>query len=1278
MLALLDDETGEYAVDNYNLRTEEGFGSSNYTGAVNELFYRFTDLTNNFVRFDVRGGSVAVENITAEIGDTITLPQYSGTKSDRTFIGWTEINYTEDPKNGGGEKFFPILYPGDSYTVTKNPTILYAAWAKDTARVKFCIQKQGIAKEEPSSYSAGDYWHFANTGFCGNSDYAENVVTRKELLVDYYYDTDYENTISRSLSREPNGEQIQAAVGAENFDPETQFVLWYVQKPSGDGSWHVDGVIRSKGTASLTISAINNITTYNGEPQGLNEEPQINISEGTTIYYSSDNRNWTKDRTSLKWTDVGTYTVYIKAENETYGTATATVKVQINKAPLTITAIDQSYNYDGQPKGENNSVYTDTDVILTKVEVSGLQGGDTLSKIQLNGQRTEAGSYDGAIVVAKNAQVAFNHTTNKRITDNYNVVYKNGKLTIKESLLDFSVSLSDETYKYDGSNQFLHNTASTDAKTGTTVIQYSKDQQTWTTDLSSLTWKDAGTYPIFVMATNPNYSNIATDSATLTITKRNVTLTSATDEKEYDGSALTNSEVSVSGDDFASGEGAVYDVTGSQTVAGSSPNSFTYTLNANTNSENYDISRVFGTLTVTNRNALYEITVEANSDTVTYNGLMHTVEGFVNEVTSDGRIKVEIGGNKYTITGLTAAASAKNRGNTEVAITGTPVVWDEVGNNVTEQFTVNLKSGSLLINPRPLTLESASLSRMYTGRPLTNANAKILGVEVLESGLLHEEGWVEGEGATYTFINSITLPGYLPNRFTIEYNNGTLAGNYDLNIKEGQLRITNRNPEYEVEVTVKSDEVTYDGKSHSVFGFVGQNEDGSIPVTIEGVTYYVWGLGAQVTKTDAGQYNVPVSGSYKVSDGPSLGTSNDVTTQFNVIINPGTLTILKRNVTLRSATLSKPYDGFPLTNADAASLNVYVNANGLSEESGWAENEGASYKFSGSVTLPGRTTVNDFTYSPIGSTKFSNYNITKETGTLSIENREARYTVEITVNHGEYTYNGETRTVSGFENEGENGIPVEVDGKTYYVSGLTAYASGKNVSDSKPAINAEGTAVVKDAEGNNVSSQFNVKVKPGYLTIKPVSVELKSATKTKRYDGKPLKNDGDPLEVETGFISGEGVVYTFTGSRTLVGWSWNTFDYTLKNGTKAENYDIHPSEGKLIVTDRDEDEKYEITVEANSSLDNVYDGLPHSASGFKTLSFERDGVTYTVEGLKASITATNAGTYTNTITGTAVVKNANGQDVTSQFKVNKVNGTLTITKAKLTVTADDGSKVYGE
>ncbi|MCO4468649.1 peptidoglycan linked protein (LPXTG motif) [Streptococcus infantarius subsp. infantarius] len=100
------------------------------------------------------------------------------------------------------------------------------------------------------------------------------------------------------------------------------------------------------------------------------------------------------------------------------------------------------------------------------------------------------------------------------------------------------------------------------------------------------------------------YYNIIYVAGTLTVKPRPVILTSATAEKGYDGMALTAQTVTASepttDTGFVTGEGLLYDVTGSQTATSSSDNTFTYTaMNAATKLSNYDIATVYGRLTVT-------------------------------------------------------------------------------------------------------------------------------------------------------------------------------------------------------------------------------------------------------------------------------------------------------------------------------------------------------------------------------------------------------------------------------------------------------------------------------------------------------------------------------------------------------------------------------------------------------------------------------------------------------------------------------------------------------
>ncbi|MFR1167150.1 MAG: InlB B-repeat-containing protein, partial [Adlercreutzia equolifaciens] len=121
----------------------------------------------------------------------------------------------------------------------------------------------------------------------------------------------------------------------------------------------------------------------------------------------------------------------------------------------------------------------------------------------------------------------------------------------------------------------------------------------------------------------------------LTINKRSVTLTSATDSKPYDGTALTNHNVTVGGDGFIEGHGATYSFTGSQTLVGNSANAFTYTLTGEGCTEgeggNYAITTTEGDLAVSKKS----IDETPNPDDGTVTPVLDV--NYVNSVVYDGQ-----------------------------------------------------------------------------------------------------------------------------------------------------------------------------------------------------------------------------------------------------------------------------------------------------------------------------------------------------------------------------------------------------------------------------------------------------------------------------------------------------------------------------------------------------------------------------------------------------------------------------------------------------------------
>ena len=715
------------------------------------------------------------------------------------------------------------------------------------------------------------------------------------------------------------------------------------------------------------------------------------------------------------------------------------------------------------------------------------------------------------------------------------------------------------------------------------------------------------------------------------ITPRSMTLTSATTSKPYDGDPLTAKHISVTGEGFVKGESASITFTGSQTLVGESDNTFTYTLTDNTKAENYDITTVFGKLTVTNRSDAdkFQITVEANSDSKVYDGQPLVVEGFKT-------LTFTVGIHTYTVGGLAAFADATNFvADLPVEVQGEAIVRDVDGNDVTAQFNVTTKNGTLNITKRPASITSAGATKEYDGKPLTNHTTTIF-------------GFVAGEGANVTVTGSQTLVGTSDNTFTYTLHEGTKAENYDITTAFGKLEVKNRTEKYKVTVEAKNGSKMYDGTPLTVKGFR------KLIYVVEGNIYTVEGLTAEKTVTnvsDTGE--VEVKGTAIVTD----TDGNDVTAQFTVETKNGNATIRPRKVTLTSDSASREYNGKPLTNH-----LVFI------EEDEFIEGEGARYHVTGSQTLVG-SSDNTFTYTLNEGTLEENYDITTEFGKLTVTDRseEHKYPITVQGNSGEKKYDGKPITVSGFET-----LTFEVEGNTYTVEGLKAEKTGKNVSDSG-IVPITGTATVKDADGNDVTAQFNVETKNGTLTINRRLITFTSQPAKKEYDGTPLMNPKVVVE-EDGFAEGEGATYSNFSSQTRVGWTYNSFLYTLNKGTLEENYAIQLKLNKLVVTDRTQ--KFEITVVGNSA-NKTYDGTPLTVSGFKNLTFTENGQTFTVEGLTAEKSITNVTEYGEVpITGTAVVKDAEGIDVTAQFTVHTVPGRLTIIPRAVIMTSATAEKAY--
>ena len=1064
--------------------------------------------------------------------------------------------------------------------------------------------------------------------------YGRYIATNARYRVEYYYD----GVLDDSMTVTGGPVTIGSVVSTYTEKAKSGFTFNEVVPTSLVVSADEDeNVIRVyyKKRLEMPLSAISLTKVYDGTP--LVAGVDSTLPEGTRVSYSTDGgKTWSA--TAPEITSPGVLAYQIRAEKEGYLTAYASGALKIEKRVVILTSTDATMEYNGSALSADS----------VSVTGDGFAAGEGAT-YSVTGSRTLVGISENAFAYELLAG-----------TDaaNYDIRTVYGKLTVtnRSARYEIEVSAVSGEVIYDGETHTLEGLTGTTFGVGGNIYTIEGLE-------ARVSAVHAGTYPVAITGTpvvRDASGNDVTDQfrvvakdGTLSIAKRTVSLRSADGVHTYDGAAFSVHEVVVGGDGFAAGEGAQYLFSGSRTVPGSSENSFAYVL-VGADERDYDVSLAYGTLTVASRpeDAKYEVAVQAASGAFIYDGEEHAVSGITlrgatsAETQADGSIRFVLAGQAYTLAGLSASASAVNAGSYAVNVVGTPAVTDAAGNDVTSEFRILAASGTLEIAKRSVIITSASAERAYNGDALAADGVDVSG-----------DGFAAGEGATYSVTGSRTLVGMSENAFTYELLAGTDAANYDIRTVFGKLTVTNRSARYEIEVSAASGEFTYDGEEHSVEGLTGT------VFGIGGNVYTVEGLEAGASAVHAGTYPVAVTGTPVVRD----AAGNDVTDQFRVVAKDGTLSIAKRTVSLRSADGIHTYDGTAF-----AVHEVIVGGDGF------ANDEEAAYLFSGSRTVAG-SSENSFTYVLVNADE-QDYDISLVYGTLTVASRpeDAKYELSVQAASGAFTYDGEEHAVSGItlrgatqtETQADGSIRFVLAGQTYTLAGLSAYVSAANAG--VYAVNVIGTPVVLDAAGNDVTQEFRILTDSGTLDIAKRSVILTSASAERTYNGNALSADSVSVTGD-GFAAGEGATYSVTGSRTLVGMSENAFTYELLAGTDAANYDIRTVFGKLTVLNRDA--KYKVTLTPRSA-EFLYDGTEHTVDGFFSTAFEVDGVTYTVEGLAAQATGVNAGVYDVAVTGSAIVRDPQGNDVSEEFAVAMESGTLTIRPRHITVTSGSSTAEY--
>ena len=1018
-------------------------------------------------------------------------------------------------------------------------------------------------------------------------------INTQEITVTKPADSKYDGNEHKNKPTVKDGEKVLV----ENTD----YTLSYSEDVINAGT--VTVTITGKGNYSQETTVDYQITprtvkltsgsdskTYDGTPL---VKHNVTPSEDGFVKNDGATYEFTGSQTNVGTSD-NTFTYALKdgtlASNYIITTEAGKLTVNPVTDEVTVTIKEHSaeHVYDGTEKtvtgydvkSISNKHYTKDDFTFSgTAEIKGTNVGEYPMNVQASDFTNNSHNFTNVTFVIEDGSLKI---TPKSIVPD-------GPNTPDEKKTGIEVTKPDDTM-YNGEEQKNKPTVE-DTKTGVILVENVDYTLSYTAAIN------AGTVEVTITGIG-NYTGTAKTS--YEITKRNVTLTSATDSKVYDKTPLTNSNITIGGDGFAKLEGASYHVTGSQTNVGDSDNEFTYKLNDDTKDSNYNIEVKFGKLYITTQDGQVIVVITGHKKTYDYDGTEKTVSGYDVSITE---------GSTY------AEADFTFNGNAEVKATEANTypmglkASDFTNNNTnysSVMFVVN--DGSLVINPKSIIPDGPNTpDEKKTGIEVTNPEDSIY------DGLPHVNPLTVTDTKTKTDLEknkdyTLTYSSDVINVGTVDVTvNG--IGNYAGEFKKS-YKITPR----EYTVTTESAKKVYDGTALTAGGKIegivdgevvvvhttgSQTEVGSTPNTYKlewkkassknyklkedsigtlTVTEQTIDPGKDPDNPNPNYSGVTINNpSNSVYDGKEHKWSPAVTdkegnalvegTDYEVAYSTsdftnvtGTITVTITGIGNYTGTVTRTYEITPkaYTVTTESAKKVYdgtaLTAGGKIE--GIVSGETVEFTTTGSRTDEG-TSKNTYSLKWNGSAIQTNYKLAKESiGDLTVTPKSIIPDEPDTPDDKKTGITVSNPKDSKYDGQEHREVLTVKDTKT----GKDLIANKDyTVVYSDDLVNA-GTVKVTVTGLGNYSGSFTKTYK-----ITKRLVTLTSATVSKTYDGQALKNTSITVSGD-GFVEGEGASYEVTGTQTSVGNSANAFEYKLNEKTLASNYDITKVVGTLTIT----------------------------------------------------------------------------------------------------------------
>ena len=572
------------------------------------------------------------------------------------------------------------------------------------------------------------------------------------------------------------------------------------------------------------------------------------------------------------------------------------------------------------------------------------------------------------------------------------------------------------------------------------------------------------------------------------------------------------------------------------------------------------------------------------------------------------------------------------------------------GASIDKCYDVKIEEGRLSVRERSLIISTQSAEWEYDGKPHAATEYSI------ESGTL-----LEGHSLSLLPPQMIVdaTDEALDNRlfFLVKDSDENDVSNlYSIIIDPGKLMVNHRILKTEMEDI----EFTYDGKPH-LFGmtYVFDAETG----TLSDPTWDEYTSCLSVC--DAGVYSmlgVPVRVILPFSNDENNGAKekvditgliNDITRNFKIEVESyGNITVNKRKLTVSTPDASSVYDGTRKYWSD----NNFAMSGELCDSHTFSFVSSLDAIDAGTYENVARILISDAHFNDVGH----NYDIEYVFGLYTIEKRP----LTLVTNSASKIYDGEPLFAEGFTTE--NLVIYHEVKATLENTSIT------DVLDSGTFVYVDVDSVsIYDIWGQDVRQNYSIKVLPGMLRILPRPITIKTASRSSYYDATVHKHNelmaesymqilpGHELSVE--FLEESSVSEIPNGKKYA--YVSNALDKEKTTITRKSdgadmlsNYSVKYIFGILTLLPR------EITV-TTSSGSWVYDGNSHGAP---FLDAAPDALVpghsfNLIEQYDYAKKITFFGTMENKFSKVPII-DGDGKDVSSNYKVEQICGTIEITK----------------